>query len=133
MIAELHRGISRRAPLLCQAGLSQAQAPTRSFFVRLFPVFKASKRSALLVLGVVFALALTSLPLLAQEAAPDPTDLPVGTLFRWLNFVLVFGGIAYLIVKMGAPYFRTSAQAISGAIQEAAETRAAAARELAAS
>ncbi|HEY1866369.1 MAG TPA: ATP synthase F0 subunit B, partial [Candidatus Acidoferrales bacterium] len=53
-----------------------------------------------------------------------------GLVFRWLNFVLVMGGIAYLIGKFGAPYFRSHAQSISNAIREATEARAAAEREL---
>jgi len=83
------------------------------------------------VARTIFIFALTSLPLCAaEEAAPDPAEMPVGTIFRWLNFALVFGGIAYLVVKFGAPYFRGNAQAISGSIREAADTRAAAEREL---
>jgi F-type H+-transporting ATPase subunit b len=56
--------------------------------------------------------------------------MPIGTVFRWLNFLLVFGVLAYLIVKYGAPYFRASAEAIAKSIAEAAQTRAAAEREL---
>jgi F0F1-type ATP synthase membrane subunit b/b' len=66
----------------------------------------------------------------AEENAPDPADTPAGLIFRWLNFVLVMGGIAYLIGKFGAPYFRSHGQSISNAIREASEARAAAEREL---
>ena len=56
-------------------------------------------------------LACTALPALAQEqSAPDPADSLAGTIFRWLNFALVFGGIVYLIRKVGAPYFRENAE-----------------------
>ena len=56
-------------------------------------------------------LAWTALPALAQEqSAPDPADSLAGTIFRWLNFALVVGGIAYLIRKVGAPYFRENAR-----------------------
>jgi F-type H+-transporting ATPase subunit b len=68
--------------------------------------------------------------LAAEENAPDPADTPAGLVFRWLNFVLVMGGIVYLIGKFGAPYFRSHAQSISNAIREASEARAAAEREL---
>src|SRR5438067_12756765 len=79
----------------------------------------------------VLAMVLTCLPLVAAEdAAADPAELPIGTVFRWLNFALVTGVIAYLVVKLGAPYFRANARAISGAIRDAAETRTAAEREL---
>ena len=70
------------------------------------------------------------LPALAQESSPDVTTMPIGTVFRWLNFLLVFGAIAYAIVKFGAPYFRGRAKAISAAIAEANQLRAAAEREL---
>ena len=68
--------------------------------------------------------------LAAQEAAPDVTDMPVGTIFRWLNFIFVFGGLAYLINKAGGPYFRGHARSISVSIKEATEVRAAAEVEL---
>jgi len=71
-----------------------------------------------------------SLPALAQENSPDVTSTPLGTVFRWLNFALVFGGLAYVVGKYGAPYFRGRAQAINKAIEEANQTRAAAEREL---
>jgi F0F1-type ATP synthase membrane subunit b/b' len=70
-------------------------------------------------------------PLLAaEEAAPDPADTATGTIFRWLNFLLVMGGIAYLIGKFGAPYFRSRAEGIAKSIRDAAEMRAASEREL---
>ena len=69
-------------------------------------------------------------PLLAQETAPDPADTATGTIFRWLNFLLVMGGIAYLIGKFGAPYFRSHAAGIAKSIRDAAEMRAASEREL---
>ena len=70
-------------------------------------------------------------PLLAaEEAAPDPADTATGMIFRWLNFLLVMGGIAYLIGKFGGPYFRSHAAGIAKSIRDAAEMRAAAEREL---
>ena len=71
-----------------------------------------------------------SLPALAQEGSSDVSNMPIGTVFRWLNFLLVFGALAYLIVKYGAPYFRAHAESIAQSIAEAAQTRAAAEREL---
>jgi F0F1-type ATP synthase membrane subunit b/b' len=71
-----------------------------------------------------------SVPVLAQESSPDPASMPIGTVFRWLNFLLVFGAFAYAIGKFGGPYFRGRAQAIAKAIGEAQQTRAAAEREL---
>jgi F0F1-type ATP synthase membrane subunit b/b' len=76
-------------------------------------------------------LACAASPLLAaEESAPDPTDSPTGMIFRWLNFVLVAGGIIYLVRKFLAPCFRGAAQAISQSIHEATDARAAAEKEL---
>jgi len=77
---------------------------------------------------VLFFAALPALA--AEDNAPDPANTPAGTIFRWLNFVLVMGGIAYLIGKFGAPYFRGHARSIANATREASEARAAAEREL---
>lgn len=71
-----------------------------------------------------------AVPALAQENTPDITTMPVGMVFRWLNFLLVFGGLAYLIVKFGGPYFHARARAIRNAIEEAQRVRAATEREL---
>ena len=77
---------------------------------------------------VLFFAALPALA--AEDNAPDPANTPAGTIFRWLNFVLVFGGMVYPIGKFGAPYFRSHARAIANATREASEARAAAEREL---
>jgi len=79
---------------------------------------------------VVVLLTVASLPALAQENGPDVTTMPVGTVFRWLNFLLVFGVLTYLIGKFGGPYFRGRAHGIAKAIEEAQQARAAAQREL---
>ena len=86
-------------------------------------------RAAVLSAAVTFFCA-ASLPALAQESSPDVTTMPIGTVFRWLNFLLVFGALAWAIVKFGAPYFRGRAKTISAAIAEANQARAAAEREL---
>lgn len=86
-------------------------------------------RAAVLCVGMAL-LGAISLPALAQESSPDAASTPIGTVFRWLNFLLVVGGLAYLIGKFGAPYFRGHARAIAKAIEEANQTRAAAEREL---
>jgi F-type H+-transporting ATPase subunit b len=84
-------------------------------------------RAAVLSAGVAAA---ACLPALAQESSSDVTTMPIGTVFRWLNFLLVFGAIAYAIARSGVPYFRGRARAISNAIAEANQARAAAEREL---
>lgn len=90
------------------------------------------RRIATCVAVWLLVLGCTALPALAAgESAPDPTSTPVGTAFRWVNFLLVAGGLGYVIVKFGGPYFRAQARSISQAISEAAEARAAAEREAA--
>jgi len=69
---------------------------------------------------------LTGLPALAQEGEPSPADSPNGWIFRWLNFAIVLGAIAYFGVKKGGPYFRQNAENIAYKIAEAARAREAA-------
>ena len=68
-------------------------------------------------------------PVLAQEGEASPADSPTGWVFRWLNFALVFSGIAYAIWKWGAPYFRQHTEEISRKIAEGARAREAAERQ----
>jgi F-type H+-transporting ATPase subunit b len=87
-------------------------------------------RAGLLGIGIGL-LGTIPLPLLAQESSPDAAaNTPVGTIFRWLNFLLVIGALAYLVFKFGAPYFRVRALAIGKAIGDANQMRATAEREL---
>ncbi len=90
------------------------------------------RRLGVAVIGWLLIFATAAIPAFAaDEAAPDPTDTPVGLVFRWINFLVVAGGIAYVMVKAGGPYFRGEAQSISKSIHEAAEAKAAAQREMA--
>jgi F-type H+-transporting ATPase subunit b len=75
-------------------------------------------------LGMLFFLA--AIPLFAQEGENSPTESPTGMLFRWLNFAIVFGVIAYFAVKKGGPYFRGQTEQISRKIAEGAQAREAA-------
>lgn len=71
-----------------------------------------------------------SLPVHAAEgAAADPNAAFAGTLFRWLNFAIVFGAFAYLI-KKGDGFFRSNAKAISAGIQEGTAAKEEANRHL---
>jgi F0F1-type ATP synthase membrane subunit b/b' len=81
------------------------------------------------VLCSAWVLAWLTLPALAAEgAAPDPVE-NAGTLFRWLNFALVFAGLVWVLRKFGGAYFRGNARAIGASIREAMEARASAERE----
>lgn len=65
-------------------------------------------------------------PVFAQENESSPADSSIGWVFRWLNFAIVFGAIAYFVVKKGAPYFRATAEEVSQKIAEATRARDAA-------
>lgn len=67
-----------------------------------------------------------AMPLLAQEAGQSSADTPVGWVFRWINFAIVFGAITYLAVKKGGPYFRRNAEVIAERVAEGARAREAA-------
>jgi F-type H+-transporting ATPase subunit b len=72
---------------------------------------------------------LTAAPAFAQEGGASATDSPVGRIFRWLNFAIVFAIFAWVIVKFGAPGFRKRATEISEKIAEGARAREAAERQ----
>jgi F-type H+-transporting ATPase subunit b len=79
----------------------------------------------------LFSFSLTSISALAAEgAAENSGGFTPETLFRWLNFAIVFGGIAYLIAKHGSSFFRANAKAIAASITEASAAKAQAEREL---
>jgi F-type H+-transporting ATPase subunit b len=73
---------------------------------------------------------LAVLPVLAEEREkPPPTESGMGLVFRWLNFAIVFGLIAYVAVRWGGPYFRAKADETAGKIAEGARAREAAERQ----
>ncbi len=81
--------------------------------------------------GVLLIFFFMALPVLAAEGAePDPAESTTGLIFRWLNFLIVFGGIAYLIAKHGGAFFRGNAKEIAASIVEATAVKAEADREL---
>jgi F-type H+-transporting ATPase subunit b len=86
-------------------------------------------RRALSVVSFFFLLLLVSAaPALAQEGGSTPEETPMGWMFRWLNFAIVVGLIAYYAIKKGGPYFRHNADEIAAKIAEGARAREAAER-----
>lgn len=83
---------------------------------------------ALLILFLTAAGALTH-ALAAEAGEQNPAEGAIGTLFRWLNFLLVFGALGYLIAKHAPAWARRRAGAISGAMAEAAAAKAEAEKE----
>ena len=78
------------------------------------------KRAAGMFGFLAVFLFLAAWPVLAQEHETPPAETPTGYIFRWLNFAIVFGGIAYVAVKMGGPYFRAQAEETAQKIAEGA-------------
>lgn len=72
----------------------------------------------LAVLMFIFAV-----PLLAQESTPPEANSSVGWVFRWVNFAIVVGAIAYYFVKKGGPYFRRNAESIAEKVAEGGRAR----------
>ena len=92
---------------------------------------KPSRLSASVVASGFVMIFLLTLPVLAAEGAePDPVESTTGLVFRWLNFLIVFGGAGYLIAKHGGAFFRANAKAIAASILEATAAKAEAEREL---
>jgi F0F1-type ATP synthase membrane subunit b/b' len=92
---------------------------------------KTFRRSLGFASGAILIFLFTALPSLAEEGAkPNPADSPAGIIFRWINFLIVFGAIAYLIAKHGGAFFRANAKQIAASIIEATATKAEAEREL---
>jgi F-type H+-transporting ATPase subunit b len=89
------------------------------------------RRALPLFAGWMLTFFLTTLPVLAAEgAAEDSGAATAEVIFHWLNFALVFGGMAYLIAKHGGPFFRANAKAIAASITEATAAKEEADREL---
>jgi len=92
---------------------------------------KSWRRALPLLANWLLIFFLAALPALAAEGAEeDPAASTAGLIFRWLNFILVFGGIGYLIAKHGGAFFRANAKAIAASITEATAAKAEADREL---
>jgi F0F1-type ATP synthase membrane subunit b/b' len=92
---------------------------------------KSFRRFLTIASGAALIFFLMALPALAEEGAePDPADSTAGVIFRWLNFIIVFGGIAYLIAKHGGAFFRGNAKEIAASIVEATAEKVEAEREL---
>ncbi len=91
---------------------------------RLRWVFLAAFALLLATAGVVAAASA------AEGSEPNPAEAPVGTLFRWLNFLLVLGAGGYVIAKHLPAWFRGRAQAVADSITEAAAAKASAEQKL---
>src|SRR6202022_1218828 len=91
---------------------------------------KSWRRAMPLFASGLLIFLLAALPALAAEAEENQGASTAGIIFRWLNFILVFGGIGYLIAKKGGAFFRANAKAIAASITEAQAAKAEADSEL---
>lgn len=86
--------------------------------------------------GLAFLLlvVLLAAPLATLRAAEEPGGEQAngtGTIFKWLNFVLVFGALGYFLRKPLKQVFADQRAAIRGAIEEARQARATSQQRLA--
>jgi F0F1-type ATP synthase membrane subunit b/b' len=65
-----------------------------------------------------------------EQSAPPPEDSPAGVVFRWLNFIVIFGVGGYFLAKKATPLFRARAYEISREITSATEAKAQAEEQL---
>ena len=94
-------------------------------------MIRSASKFAQRLAAAFFVIALFSTPAWAQEGgSADAADTPAGLVFRWLNFILVFGALAYALARWGGPYFRARGAETGRAIREATTAKADAEREL---
>jgi F-type H+-transporting ATPase subunit b len=65
----------------------------------------------------------------AKEGA-NPTTERANEIFKWINFAIVAGLIAWVFLKFTPPFFRKNAETISSAISKATAAKAEADRQL---
>jgi F-type H+-transporting ATPase subunit b len=85
-----------------------------------------ARRVAAMACLVLVSMLVAGAPVFAAEEGGSLVDSPTGTLFRWINFVIVAGVIAYFLAKAAGPAFRRNAADIQSAIAEGTRAREAA-------
>jgi F0F1-type ATP synthase membrane subunit b/b' len=93
---------------------------------------KLAKRLSQAILMLFLVGMFVALPARAADEAAnqDPVESPIGTVFKWLNFAVVFGAIGYLLVKKAPAAFRARADKIAEGIESAQAVKAEADRQL---
>src|SRR5208282_6495737 len=66
----------------------------------------------------------------AAEEGGSPAEQPVGTVFKWIHFVILAGMAYWLFAKVLPPRFRRNADDISEAIRKATAAKIEAERQL---
>ncbi len=88
------------------------------------------RRRFQLFVSVFFALLYVVVSVHAAEEGGSPAQERANEMFKWINFVLVAGGLFWLFGKVLPPKFRGNADAISSAITKATAAKAEADRQL---
>jgi F-type H+-transporting ATPase subunit b len=70
------------------------------------------------IVGAGFGFVLAAMPVLAAENPQEAADSTTGWVYRWLNFLIFVGIIAYFFWKKSPPFFRRRRQEIAEAIAE---------------
>jgi len=82
-------------------------------------------------LGSAIAILLfTAISAHAAEEGGNATTERANEIFKWINFAIVAGLIAWVFLKLTPPFFRKNAETISSAISKATAAKAEAERQL---
>ncbi len=80
--------------------------------------------------GALLVVLFTALSALAAEESGNTTTARANEIFKWINFAIVAGLIAWVFLKLTPPFFRKNAENISSAITKATAAKAEADRQL---
>jgi F-type H+-transporting ATPase subunit b len=80
--------------------------------------------------GAFLILLFASISVHAAEEGGNATTERAKEIFKWINFAIVAGLLAWVFLKLTPPFFRKNAETISSAISKATATKAEADRRL---
>ena len=89
-----------------------------------------SSRGFRLFFGVAGILVLAVLSAHAADEGGNAATERANEIFKWINFAIVAGLVAWVFLKLTPPFFRKNAETISSAINKATAARAEADRQL---
>src|SRR5260370_2127028 len=90
----------------------------------------AGKRGVLFATGVLFGLFFAAVSVHAAEESGNAAAERATEIFKWINFAIVAGVIVWIFGKKLPPLFQKKAEAISSAIANATNAKAAADAQL---
>jgi F-type H+-transporting ATPase subunit b len=83
-----------------------------------------------LAAAILFLLIMAIRAHAAEEGGGDALSERAKEIFKWINFAIVAGLIAWVFLKLTPPFFRKNAETISAAITKATAAKAEAERQL---